>query len=156
MVVLVLLAGIGTSCQSRSEPLVELELRMAEFINVEREARGLAHFEFSAALAEVGREHSAKMAAAHRVHHDLEKSVEERIHTALPDTCTFGENVSKHTSIDYSLGDLLMSPGHRGNLLSERFTQIGIGIARGADGFLYITQEFARPCDRPPERAKKK
>jgi uncharacterized protein YkwD len=151
---LLLLARIGLCGPSGNEATEELERRMAELVNVEREARGLAPFEVSTALAEVGRAYSAKMAAVRRVQHDLENTVEERIRAVLPDTCTFGENVSKHTSIDYSLGDLLSSPGHRGNLLSDRFTQIGIGIARGEDGFLYITQEFARPCDRPPARRK--
>ena len=84
------------------------------------------------------------------------RPVEDRIRVALPDTCTFGENLSKHTTIDYSLGDLMMSEGHRANLLSDRFTLIGIGIVRGEDGFLYITQEFARPCDPPPKGSKRR
>jgi uncharacterized protein YkwD len=151
---LLLLASAAWCGLSGNETADELERRMAELVNVEREARGLAPFEVSPALAEVGRAYSAKMAAARRVQHDLENTVEDRIRSVLPSTCNFGENVSKHTSIDYSLGDLLLSPGHRGNLLSDRFTQIGIGIARGEDGFLYITQEFARPCDRPPAKRK--
>ena len=154
-----LLLSAALSCQSPAPPresdLGELETRMAELVNVEREARGLAPFAFSPALADVGREYSAKMAEARRVHHDLDRPVEERIMAALPDTCTFGENLSKHTTIDYSLGDLMVSPGHRANILSERFTQIGVGIARGADGFLYISQEFARPCD-PPKGSKRR
>jgi len=151
-----LLVVIGVSCQSANESLPQLELRMAELVNVEREARGQAPLAFSPALADVGREYSAKMAEARRVHHDLDRPVEERIMAALPDTCTFGENLSKHTTIDYSLGDLMVSPGHRANILSERFTQIGVGIARGADGFLYITQEFANPCDRPAKGSKRR
>jgi uncharacterized protein YkwD len=46
----------------------------------------------------------------------------------------------------------MMSEGHRANLLNDRFTLIGIGIVPGEDGFLYITQEFARPCDPPRKR----
>jgi uncharacterized protein YkwD len=156
MMGLVLLVVIGVSCQSADESVPELELWMAELVNVEREARGLALLAFSPALADVGRQYSAKMADARRVHHDLDRPVEERILAALPDTCTFGENLSKHTTIDYSLGDLMVSTGHRANLLSERFTLIGIGIARGADGFLYITQELVRPCDRAPKGSKRR
>lgn len=37
------------------------------------------------------------------------------------------------------------SPGHRGNILSASNTQIGIGVAMGADGRLYWTQVFATP-----------
>src|SRR3989304_7837912 len=150
-----LLLVISFSCQSADESAPELELRMAELVNVEREARRLSPLAFSPALAGVGGEYSTKMADARRVHHDLDHSIEERIVAALPDICTFGENLSKHTTIDYSLGDLMVSTGHRANILSERFTLIGIGIARGADGFLYITQEVARPCDLPPPGSKR-
>jgi uncharacterized protein YkwD len=134
-----------------------LEQRMAELINVERDARGLAPFVLSPELSRVARDYSRKMADSREIDHDLSGPVEDRIRHVLPDTCTFGENVSKHTSIDYSLGDLLSSPGHRANLLSNRFTTIGIGIVRGEDDYLYITQEFARACDprpRPGKRSK--
>lgn len=152
---LVLLLITLVSCQSVGEPTRGLELRMAELVNVEREARGLAPLDYSTALADVGRAYSARMAEARMIHHDLDRPMEERIAAALPGICTFGENVSKHTSIDYSLGDLMTSTGHRGNVLSDRFTLIGIGIVE-ADGFLYITQEFARPCDPPPKGSKRR
>ena len=32
---------------------------------------------------------------------------------------------------------------HRGNILSLEYTHVGIGIVKGPDGMLYITQEFA-------------
>lgn len=38
----------------------------------------------------------------------------------------------------------LASSGHRRNILSQKFTQIGIGIARSG-GRLYIVQVFGRP-----------
>ncbi len=155
MIAVVLSLAFGASCQSANLQIPELELRMAELVNVEREARGLAPFTFSPALADVGRAYSARMAEARTIHHDLDRPMEERIAAVLPDICTFGENVSKHTTIDYSLGDLMVSKGHRGNVLSERFTLIGIGIVE-ADGFLYITQEFARPCDPPPKGSKRR
>ncbi len=154
MMGLLLLLVLQLSCQPAGESIPELELRMAELVNVEREARGLQPLALSPALTELGRAYSAKMAKARIVHHELDRPVEDRILAALPKTCTFGENLSKHTTIDYSLGDLLTSPGHRANLLSDRFTLLGIGIVRDEDGFLYITQEFARPCD-PPRKRKK-
>jgi uncharacterized protein YkwD len=156
----VLLLSAALACQS-PEPsggseLRELEIRMTELVNVEREARGVAPLVFSPTLADVGRGYSAKMAAARRVNHDLDRPVEERVLEVLPGTCTFGENLSKHTTVDYSIGDLLISPGHRANILGDRFTLIGVGIARGADGYLYITQVFARPCDSPPKGSKRR
>jgi uncharacterized protein YkwD len=128
------------------EDLSRLERRMLELINIEREARAIPKLKLSEPLAEVGRAYSRRMAETGEVHHRLDRPMEERIREALPHTCLFGENVSKHTSVDYSLGDLMLSPGHRKNLLHPDYTLIGIGIVRGEDGFLYITQDFARPC----------
>jgi uncharacterized protein YkwD len=59
----------------------------------------------SPALSDVARAYSARMASRREVHHDLANPPDQRIRSSLPDTCTFGENISKHTSIDYSLGD---------------------------------------------------
>jgi uncharacterized protein YkwD len=146
--------ALGLSCAGAA-PVedLELELRMAELINVEREARGIAPLALSVGLSEVARRHSVRMARARKADHGLGPPLENRILAVRPDVCTFGENVSRHTSIDYSLGDLMQSKGHRGNLLSAQFTEIGVGIVRGGDGYLYITQNFIRPCDkRAPKR----
>jgi uncharacterized protein YkwD len=144
--------ALAISCQgaptTKAGGVPDLERRMAELINTEREARGIAPFSVSPELSQVARDYSARMAATKEINHDLSRPVEERILEVRPGTCTFGENVSKHTSIDYSLADLLLSPGHRANLLSTQFTEIGIGVVRGDDDFLYITQEFTRPCER--------
>lgn len=126
--------------------LPELERRMVELVNAERAARDIAPLRSAPELAQVARDYSARMAETGQINHDLARPVEQRIREVRPDICMFGENVSKHTSIDYSLGDLMLSPGHRSNILNTRFTEIGVGIVRGDDGFLYITQEFTRPC----------
>ena len=120
---------------------------MAELINLEREARGIHPLAYDEKLAEVARDHSRTMAKKGKVGHDLGgPELEERIRKVRPKTCQFGENLSKHTSIDYALGDLMLSPGHRENLLAERFSQLGVGIAESGKGFLYITQNFTHPC----------
>ena len=72
--------------------------------------------------------------------------LEERIRKVLPNTCRFAENVSKNTSVDYALSDLMTSEGHRDNLLNPEYEMVGVGIVWGEDDYLYITQEFSRPC----------
>ena len=37
------------------------------------------------------------------------------------------------------------SPGHRANILSKNYTQIGVGAAKKSNGTLYWTQEFLKP-----------
>ncbi|MDP2892645.1 MAG: CAP domain-containing protein, partial [Bacillota bacterium] len=39
----------------------------------------------------------------------------------------------------------MSSAGHRANILSSAFTQIGVGAAKKADGTLIWTQMFIRP-----------
>jgi uncharacterized protein YkwD len=38
----------------------------------------------------------------------------------------------------------MASPPHRDNLLSADFRESGIGVAQGADGETYVTQDFIR------------
>lgn len=39
---------------------------------------------------------------------------------------------------------LMNSPGHRANIMSEKFTHVAVGVARTDTGF-YVTQVFAKP-----------
>ena len=34
------------------------------------------------------------------------------------------------------------SPGHKANILSKNFTEIGVGVAKNSDGTIYWTQQF--------------
>jgi uncharacterized protein YkwD len=127
--------------------LRELEERMTRLVNIEREARGLPPLEHVPLLSEAARKHSQTMADLDKLSHEAGGShVKERISEVIEGACRFGENITKHYTIDYALSDLMGSPGHRGNLLDPKYTGIGIGIARGKGGVLYITQDFFSPC----------
>lgn len=53
-----------------------------------------------------------------------------------------GENISGNKSVSGSMAALMLSPGHRANILDPRFTHVGVGIVYGsAYGNLYV-QEF--------------
>jgi uncharacterized YkwD family protein len=53
-----------------------------------------------------------------------------------------GENISGNKSVAGSMAALMLSPGHKANILDPRFTHVGVGIANGsAYGNLYV-QEF--------------
>lgn len=57
---------------------------------------------------------------------------------------SLGENVAAAKTVEDLHRVLMGSAGHRARLLDGRFTHVGIGIARGADGKLYTTQVFVR------------
>ena len=56
-----------------------------------------------------------------------------------------GEDVALDTSVRAAIDDLLLSPGHRANILLSTFDQVGIGVARRIDGNLVLTIDFVRP-----------
>jgi uncharacterized protein YkwD len=147
--VVLLVGALGLLVQSGEEGLDPgvLEQRMVRLVNVERMARGLRPLESHAALGKVARNHSRAMVDLGEFSHEADGSqLEERIKQVIQNACRFGENITKHYTIEYALSDLMGSPGHRGNLLDPDFTGIGIGIVRGEEGLLYITQDFFSPC----------
>jgi uncharacterized protein YkwD len=155
LTVAILLSAIAIQTPGEPESIDALEREMARMVNVEREARGLNALEFNAPLAVVARQHSQTMMSSGKFSHDADgRSMEERIRKAVTNVCRFGENITKHYSIEYAIGDLMGSPGHRGNLLDPKFTGIGIGITKGEDGFLYITQDFFAHCKKRRVRSK--
>lgn len=57
-----------------------------------------------------------------------------------------GENIAygQRTPAEVMNG-WMNSPGHRNNILSRSFTQIGVGAAKNSSGVLYWTQQFIKP-----------
>jgi uncharacterized protein YkwD len=53
-----------------------------------------------------------------------------------------GENVGVGGLVEVVHAALMASVPHRANLLDGRFTRIGIGIARAADGRVFVVQQF--------------
>ena len=159
VIVWALSAGIVAITAQSSGPDVDargLEQKMTQLINVEREARGLRPLEHIPILREAARKHSQTMVDMDKVSHETDGSLmEERIREVIEGACRFGENITKHYTIEYALSDLMGSPGHRANLLNPDFTGIGIGIVAGKGGLLYITQDFFSPCKKNLKKSKK-
>lgn len=54
-----------------------------------------------------------------------------------------GENIAKgQNSPSAVMSSWMNSPGHRGNILSSAYNQIGVGVAKDSKGLLYWTQMF--------------
>lgn len=145
------LFGAALASQSATGPsrdIETLEQEMHRLVNVEREARGIAKLAPLPPLANVARQHSRAMAEQNLVAHEIEGTppFETRARSAMPNACHFGENITKHYTVEYALADLMGSPGHRGNILDPKYTFLGIGIVRTKEGLLFITQDFIALC----------
>lgn len=55
-----------------------------------------------------------------------------------------GENIAHHANITKAQAAFMSSDGHRRNILSSSWTRVGIGICYDAQGYVYVTQLFAR------------
>lgn len=129
------------------ESLEALELRMAELVNRDRAEHKLPPLAWHKELAAVARSHSQDMKANRFFAHKSPRTgeVKDRVAAARIPARAAGENLARGDTIEFAERSLMNSPKHRENILHKEFTHIGIGLARGDDGLLLVTQVFLRP-----------
>ena len=142
----------------QTEETGQLEYRMWELINLERESpsnraetRGRARpLKWDAKLAEIARAHSRDMAEHAYVSHfspDASFPALRVSQGGISYTAT-AENVAKFRDVFRAQAAFMNEPplghNHRTNILDPDFTHVGVGIVRGPDGMFYITQDFVQ------------
>jgi len=115
------------------------------------ETKGRARpLQWDARLAVVARTHSEEMAASGFFgHQGADGSMPDaRISRVGIHWRASGENIAKYPGIVQAeaafMSEPRFQPNHRANILNPDYTHVGVGIAKGADGMFYITQEFAQ------------
>ncbi len=158
--------ALGTSlCAQQIMPVAnyrprtdQLEVQMLDLVNHDRtdvstlqETKGRARpLQWDGRLAEVARLHSEEMAREGFFGHEGTDGSQpsNRVTRAGIQWRSTGENIAKCRNVAEAEAIFMDEPkfrqNHRGNILNTSYTHIGIGIARGPDGALYITQEFAQ------------
>lgn len=122
--------------------------RLFQLMNQERVARGLPAFTRRSDVDTIAVAHSKRMAADGNIWHNddyFTAATKNAIQAAL-----VGENVARNADVDDMHRRLMKSPDHRDNILNPRFTQVGVGVAVGANGALFGTENFLQP--RVPQR----
>jgi uncharacterized protein YkwD len=136
----------------------QLELQMLDLVNHDRidpsaaeETRGRAHpLQWDGRLAAIARLHSEEMAREGFFGHEGMDGSQpsNRVSRAGVQWRSTGENIAKCRDVAEAEALFMDEPrfqqNHRGNILNPQYTHVGIGIARGPDGTLYITQEFVQ------------
>lgn len=136
-----------------AEPMTADELTLLQLVNEDRRQAGKAPLAPNDALADVARRHAADMLAYdYFAHNDrLGRSPFDRMKAAKIAFTAAAENIYKGLNDpvgpDLTIAEafLMQSPGHRRNILDGDFTEIGIGLVRSDDGWLYVVQCFIRP-----------
>jgi uncharacterized YkwD family protein len=123
----------------------KLESEVVTLVNQERAKLGLAPLKANSDLSNVARTKSKDMATNNYFSHtsptygspfDMMKKFGITYTSA-------GENIAMGQPTAASvMEDWMNSPGHKANILSKNFTEIGIGIATDSNGSIYWTQQF--------------
>jgi uncharacterized protein YkwD len=122
------------------------EQALVDMTNEARRKEKLPLLKPNPVLFRVARAHSVNMARQEVLDHELDgKKPHERVLAAGYSASWSGENIayaSGQVSLEQTFQGWMDSPGHRRNLLNKRFQEIGIGVARAANGDMYYTQVF--------------
>jgi uncharacterized YkwD family protein len=123
----------------------KLESEVVILVNKERAKQGLAPLKDNWELSRVARYKSEDMVNKNYFSHtsptygspfDMMKKFGITYTTA-------GENIAMGQPTAASVMEGWMnSPGHKANILSKNFTEIGVGVAKNKSGSIYWTQQF--------------
>lgn len=103
-------------------------------INDVRRQNGAKPIVYSPILAKAARTQANLMAAKDQLSHDLGPTLRERV-TAAGFKGAVGENVAGgHKTLEAAIQGWLDSPRHRSTLLTNKFTQFGLAVARVPSG----------------------
>jgi len=127
-----------------TKPRPDLEKRMLDLVNQERQAAGLSPLQADPELTEVARKHSADMFARGYFAHDTPEGLSpfDRMKAANVRFTTAGENLALAPTLQIAHTGLMNSPGHRANILRREFGRVGIGVMDGGMRGLMVSQEF--------------
>jgi uncharacterized protein YkwD len=123
-----MLATTKESKEANDLELIAVERQIVERTNRERERYGLPELEVDRSLMKSARTHAAWMARRTVLQHT---------------SAAVGENIAQgQSSATEAVRDWMNSPGHRANILSSRYSRIGVAAYRGPDGQAYWCQQF--------------
>jgi uncharacterized protein YkwD len=112
-------------------------------VNAARVAEGVSPLVRDPALDKLAQAHSDEMLKTRLVGHDVGTGdPRARIAAAGIAARLAGENVASASSLQNAHRALWASPSHRGNLLLDSFTRVGVAVTRGDDGSFWVTEMF--------------
>jgi uncharacterized protein YkwD len=134
------------------------ELQMLQLLNNDRTAPAQAAeaganaqpLQWDAKLAEVARARAQQLANGAAFQHVSADGSQpwDRLNKAGVQWVSIGENLAMAQNAAQAeaafMNEAKFQENHRGNIVSKSFTHVGIGIAVGQDGTLYITEEFVQ------------
>lgn len=131
--------------KNKTVDMAQGEKLLLDWTNEARVKEKLPAFKVNETLVKVARGHSANQAKQAKETHVLDgKNVDQRVDDAGYNFATCNENVASSEDADWKavFEAWMKSPVHKANILNKGLEDIGIGIAREANGKYYFTQVF--------------
>ncbi|MGO5074169.1 SafA/ExsA family spore coat assembly protein [Clostridium sporogenes] len=125
-----------------------LENEIISLVNIEREQAGLPHLRTNYQVSKVARYKSQDMATKSYFSHTSSTygSPSTMLQNFNIKSITTGENIAYDKKIPQQVMTSLMnSPDDRKNILSNAYTEIGVGLYKSSSGVYYWTQLFIKP-----------
>ncbi|HKG98444.1 MAG TPA: CAP domain-containing protein [Pyrinomonadaceae bacterium] len=123
-----------------------LERQAFNAINSERARMGLPPLVWDGQLCRVARRHSENMGRLNFFDHQGPDGTDLLDRVSGINWKSLGENIAynqgENDPAGTAINQWMHSPKHRANILRGNFTHSAIGIARTADGRVYLTQVF--------------
>ena len=125
----------------------DVELASFNLINQDRKDQGLPALTLDPQLTSIARAHSADMRDRNFVAHVNPdgNSFSDRLRRAGLSFRIAGENLAVTTSMSdpatFANAEFLGHTTHRANILNQKFTRVGVGVARSGSKY-WITQDF--------------
>lgn len=125
-----------------------LEQQVIDLVNKQREAHGLSKLTANWEICRVARYKSQDMINKNYFAHQsptygspftMMQSFGIRF-SAAGENIAYGQRTPQEV-----MNEWMNSPGHRANILSAVYTQMGCGVAKTSSGTYYWTQEFIKP-----------
>lgn len=130
------------------DDIKSLENEVIRITNIERTKRGLIPLKANWQLSRVARYKSQDMVNKNYFSHQSPTygSPFNMMENFGLKFSSAGENIAfGQRSPQEVVNSWMNSPGHRANILSSSYTEIGVGVAKKSNGTFYWTQMFIRP-----------
>lgn len=137
-------SGSSTKTTTSSSNLAAAEQQAFSLLNADRAKNGLAPLKFNSQLTSLAESYAKDMINRNYFSHTNPEgqSPFDRMKNAGISYGYAGENIAINTSVAGAETAFMNSSGHRANILSSNYTDVGIGVGYSANGSLYVVQEF--------------
>lgn len=130
------------------DSIKELETEVVRLVNIERSNRGLQTLQQNWELSRIARYKSQDMIDKGYFAHTSPTygSFFHMIDSFGVKASGAAENIAQgQRTPQHVMSSWMNSPGHKNNILSESFSEIGVGVAKDSKGNLTWTQMFIKP-----------